>query len=149
MIKVNKDFENPPRILTNKNCQKMIEKALQEKKQHDFSSYYYRHEDICYKLFKILYHGKCAYCETKVIGSALRIDHYRPKVHIKENAHVGAIHPEGEPSIAMVGKNSHVPPGLIVESGAIIATDVIASDYISNLIRSEDYIQTKRQPYEV
>ena len=71
------------------------------------------------------------------------------KVHIKENAHVGAIHPEGEPSIAMVGKNSHVPPGLIVESGAIIATDVIASDYISNLIRSEDYIQTKRQPYEV
>jgi glucose-1-phosphate adenylyltransferase len=71
------------------------------------------------------------------------------KVHIRENAQVGKIYPEAEPAIVMVGKNSIVPPGIIVEPGAIIATDVIASDYISDLIRSEDYVQTKRQPYEV
>jgi glucose-1-phosphate adenylyltransferase len=71
------------------------------------------------------------------------------KVQIQENARVGTILPEGEPSIVMVGKNSLVPPGITIESGAIIATDVIASDYISDLIRSGDYIQTKRQPYEV
>lgn len=71
------------------------------------------------------------------------------KVHIQENARVGEIQSETEPSISMVGKNSIVPPGITVEPGAIIATDVIATDYISNLIRSEDYVQTKRQPYEV
>ena len=71
------------------------------------------------------------------------------KVHIKENAQVGKIIPEADPAISMVGKNSLIPSGLIVEPGAIIATDVIESDYISDLIRSEDYIQTKRKPYEV
>lgn len=71
------------------------------------------------------------------------------KVHIKENARVGKIQSEAEQSIVMVGKNSLVPPGIIIEPGAIIATDVITSDYISDLIRSKDYIQTKRQPYEV
>jgi glucose-1-phosphate adenylyltransferase len=71
------------------------------------------------------------------------------KVHIRENARVGKVIPGADPAITMVGKNSLVPPGLVVEPGAIIATDVIESDYISDLIRSEDYIQTKRQPYEV
>jgi glucose-1-phosphate adenylyltransferase len=71
------------------------------------------------------------------------------KVHIKENAQVGKIIPEADPAISMVGKNSLIPSGLIVEPGAIIATDVIESDYISDLIRSEDYVQTKRKPYEV
>ena len=71
------------------------------------------------------------------------------RVHIKENARVGAIQSGYPPPITMVGKNSHVPPGLIVEPGAIIATDVIASDYPSEIIRSDDYIQTKRLPYEV
>jgi glucose-1-phosphate adenylyltransferase len=71
------------------------------------------------------------------------------KVCIKENAQVGKIIPEADPAISMVGKNSLIPSGLIVEPGAIIATDVIESDYISDLIRSEDYVQTKRKPYEV
>jgi glucose-1-phosphate adenylyltransferase len=71
------------------------------------------------------------------------------RVQIKEKAQVGSIQPESDPVITMVGKNSFVPSGLIVESGAIIATDVIVSDYPSNVIRSEDYIQTKRLPYEV
>jgi len=71
------------------------------------------------------------------------------QVRIGENAHVGGIQDEPEPKIAMVGKNSHVTANLVVEAGAIIATDVIPSDYPSNIIRSDDYIQTKRLAYEV
>lgn len=71
------------------------------------------------------------------------------QVRIGENAHVGGIQDGTEPKIAMVGKNSHVTTNLVIEPGAIIATDVIPSDYPSNIIRSDDYIQTKRLAYEV
>jgi hypothetical protein len=49
----------------------------------------------------------------------------------------------------MIGKNSQLPEGLKVEPGAVIATDVIPSDLSTNLIRSGDFIQTKRMAYEV
>ena len=49
----------------------------------------------------------------------------------------------------MLGKNSVVPANYTVEPGAIIATDVIASDYTSEVIRGDEFIQTKRSPYEV
>jgi len=62
---------------------------------------------------------------------------------------LGGITPTREPMIAMVGKNSQVPVGEVVEPGAIIATDVILSDYNSPIVRTNDYIQTKRLPYEV
>jgi glucose-1-phosphate adenylyltransferase len=57
----------------------------------------------------------------------------------------------GNPDIrlAVVGKNSIVPAGTVVEPGATISTDVIASDYPSKIIRSGEIIQTKRQPYEI
>lgn len=71
------------------------------------------------------------------------------RVVIGANARVGAITPQGEPVITMIGKNSQVPPGFTVEAGAVIGTDVIASDYPSNIVRSEDYIQTKRLAHEV
>ena len=51
--------------------------------------------------------------------------------------------------MAMVGKNSNVPPEFIVEAGAVIATDVVAEDYPSDIVRRGDYIQTKRLAYEV
>jgi hypothetical protein len=49
----------------------------------------------------------------------------------------------------MIGKNSQLPENLIVEPGAVIATDVIPSDLTTKLVRSSDYIQTKRLAYEV
>jgi len=71
------------------------------------------------------------------------------KVVIGERARIGArCAGEGHP-MAMIGKNSKVPPEYIVESGAVIATDVIAEDYPSDIIRRGDYIQTKRLAYEV
>ena len=55
----------------------------------------------------------------------------------------------GEEGITMVGKNSVVPGDFTIEPGAIIGTDVIASDYASALIRGDEFIETKRLPYEV
>ncbi len=71
------------------------------------------------------------------------------RVHVEEDARVGGVSDGEELLISMIGKNSVVPAGYVVEPGAVIATDVIASDYPSRIIRSDDYIQTKRLAYEV
>lgn len=70
-------------------------------------------------------------------------------VHIGERARVGEINIDTQPVIAMVGKNSHVSPDMVIEPGAVIGTDVIPEDYPTQRVRSSDYIQTKRLPYEV
>ena len=71
------------------------------------------------------------------------------KVRIGKGAHVGAITPDSEPVLTMVGKNSLVPAGYTVEPGAIISTDVIEVDYSSNIVHSDDYVLTKRSAHEV
>ncbi len=71
------------------------------------------------------------------------------RAHIEENARVGSIVAGPEPVVAMIGKNSVVPAGYVIEAGAVIGTDVEADDYPSNIVRSEDYIQTKRLAHEV
>jgi len=71
MIKVNKDFNNPPQELLN--CAEKNKEYLLEAKEA---------KPYCYKKSKIelekLYHKKCAYCETKYT-EFVRIEHYRPK----------------------------------------------------------------------
>jgi glucose-1-phosphate adenylyltransferase len=71
------------------------------------------------------------------------------KVRIGKDVRLGAITQEGEPVLTMVGKNSTVPSGFIVEPGAVISTDVIEGDYSSNIVHSDDYIMTKRSAHEV
>jgi glucose-1-phosphate adenylyltransferase len=72
------------------------------------------------------------------------------KVVIHEGARVGGTAADGTLIVAMVGKNSQVLPGMMIEPGAVIGTDVIGNDYPdAKLVRSKDYIQTKRLPYEV
>jgi glucose-1-phosphate adenylyltransferase len=71
------------------------------------------------------------------------------RVLIGENAHVGGIISGDEPALTMVGKNSVVPAGFTVEPGAVISTDVIESDYPSNIVHGDDYILTKRSAHEV
>ncbi len=71
------------------------------------------------------------------------------KVRIGQHTRMGAILPDGEPAIAMIGKHSSIPAGMVIEPGAIIATDVIPSDFASMLVRGDDYIQTKRLPNEI
>ena len=72
------------------------------------------------------------------------------KSTIHEGSIVGGISSDKETLIAMVGKHSHILAGMVVEPGAVIGTDVIESDYPDpKLVRSSDYIQTKRLSYEV
>jgi glucose-1-phosphate adenylyltransferase len=70
-------------------------------------------------------------------------------VHVGEGARVGAIRPGQEPLIAMIGKNSVISPKLTIEPGAVIGTDVCNEDFSTDIIRSDEYIQTKRLAYEV
>jgi glucose-1-phosphate adenylyltransferase len=70
------------------------------------------------------------------------------RVRVGRDSRVGAMRASIQPLISMVGKNSIVMPGMIVEPGAVIGPDVIDSDYASQLVRGSDYIQTKRMPYE-
>jgi hypothetical protein len=51
--------------------------------------------------------------------------------------------------ISMVGKNSHLPAGVMIESGAVISTDVIPADFSSGKVQRGALIRTKRFPYEV
>jgi glucose-1-phosphate adenylyltransferase len=71
------------------------------------------------------------------------------RVNIGENARVGGMTPGEELVIAMIGKNSIIPAGYIIEPGAVIATDVIDSDYPAEIVTKNQYIETKRRAHEV
>jgi glucose-1-phosphate adenylyltransferase len=71
------------------------------------------------------------------------------KVQVGHDAKVGAIFSDGFLRITMIGKNSLLAPGITIEPGAVVATEVIPSDVPTNIVHSDDYIQTKRLPYEV
>jgi glucose-1-phosphate adenylyltransferase len=67
---------------------------------------------------------------------------------IGEKAVIGG-DPDGEPAIALVGKNSVVPPGTVIQPGAVVGTDVIPPDYTVSVVQSGQYIQTRRLPNEL
>lgn len=67
---------------------------------------------------------------------------------IGKDVRIGAIR-EGRLKIAMVGKNSRIPDGMVVEAGAIIGPDVVERDYPSGNVKANDRIQTRRLPYEI
>lgn len=69
-------------------------------------------------------------------------------VLIGAGARVGSLTSD-EAIITMIGKNSQVPPGYTIEAGAVIGTDVIHDDYSSDIVRGDEYLETKRKPYEV
>jgi glucose-1-phosphate adenylyltransferase len=71
------------------------------------------------------------------------------KVHVQSSARVGSLGTTTEPVLTMVGKNSIVPEGFVVEPGAVIGTDVVESDYSAKVVRGDDYILTKRLAHEV
>jgi glucose-1-phosphate adenylyltransferase len=71
------------------------------------------------------------------------------RVHVGKNARIGGGIASAAIQLAVIGKNSDVPAGMMVESGATIGPDVIAADYSGQVVRSDEIIQTKRQPYEI
>jgi len=68
---------------------------------------------------------------------------------IEAGARVGGGIGNADIRLAVIGKNSVVPAGAVIEPGATISTDVIGSDYPAQIIRSGEIVQTKRQPYEI
>lgn len=71
------------------------------------------------------------------------------QVQVEKNTRVGGGIASAEISVAMVGKNSIVPEGYIIEPGAQVGTDVIQSDYSESVVHAGQYIQTKRMPNEI
>ena len=71
------------------------------------------------------------------------------RVHIGENARIGGGVTSAEVKIALVGKNSVVPAGYIVEAGAEIGTDVTLSDYDETVVRDGQVIQKRRSANEI
>ncbi|MBN2500790.1 MAG: glucose-1-phosphate adenylyltransferase [Anaerolineales bacterium] len=70
------------------------------------------------------------------------------RVTVGKAAVVGSCDTDGL-SVAMVGKNSVLPEGIIVKPGAVVATDVAPDDFPADEISGDDYIQTKRLPNEL
>lgn len=66
-------------------CIARIDDSIVNVGNHIYSNAYYADPSVHKKLFK-LYNGKCAFCESDVrAGSALQVDHYRPKNGVKED----------------------------------------------------------------
>lgn len=71
------------------------------------------------------------------------------RVRVEGGARVGGGVGEAEIRLTVVGKNSVVPAGMVIEPGGIVSTDVIASDYPAPVVESGETISTKRLPYEI
>lgn len=71
------------------------------------------------------------------------------RAQIGRGARVGKAGSPDQPVITTVGKNSQIPPGLIVEPGAVIGTDVFPDDIASDIVRGDQYIETRKLAYEV
>ncbi len=69
------------------------------------------------------------------------------RVKVGSGTQIGGI--LDELSVAMIGRNSLVPEGLVLEPGGTIGTDVILSDYTDKLIKQGGFVQTRRLPYEI
>jgi glucose-1-phosphate adenylyltransferase len=71
------------------------------------------------------------------------------RVHIEANARVGGGIADPNIRLAVVGKNSVVPAGMVIEPDGVVSTDVVASDYPGPVVKAGETIETKRQPYEI
>src|SRR6185369_5562686 len=68
---------------------------------------------------------------------------------VGQNARVGGGVADANIRLALVGKNCTVPSGYVVEPEAQVGTDVIESDFDDSVIRTGQYIQTRRKPNEI
>lgn len=70
------------------------------------------------------------------------------RVNVGDNSSIGEGQNE-ELNIPMVGKNSMLPPGLVMQPGSSVGVDVATQDFDSGLVRTGMFIQTRRLPNEV
>jgi len=77
MIKVEKDFDNIPIILTQQSREDAFNDNISSTSYCDNKNRY-KVGSVQKRLNKI-YHLKCAYCEQKLLDAPKHIEHYRPK----------------------------------------------------------------------
>jgi glucose-1-phosphate adenylyltransferase len=92
---------------------------------------------------------------TKIIDSILLTDSIVRKdaqvartvidkrVEVAPNAVIGSA--DAAKPLTMVGKNSIVPAGVLVEPGAVINSDVVASNYPDKKVKSDQTIDKTRR----
>ncbi len=68
------------------------------------------------------------------------------RAQVGSECNIGDVNDSG--LITVLGKQAVIPPGVIIQSGAIIGPDVIPSDYQSTVVKSGEFVQTRRLPYE-
>ena len=71
------------------------------------------------------------------------------RVHVEQNARVGGGVRQPDIQLTLVGKNAELPPGVVIDPGVEIGTDVVFDDFKSLHVKAGQTIQTKRQPYEI
>jgi glucose-1-phosphate adenylyltransferase len=71
------------------------------------------------------------------------------RVTVGANCRIGGGVATSDISIAIVGKNSTVPEGCVIEPNAGVGTDVALSDYDEKYLRAGQFIQTRRLPNEL
>ena len=71
------------------------------------------------------------------------------RVNVGQNAHVGGGIHQQPIQLTLIGKNTKLPPNLVVEPGAEIGSDVVPSDFEDMRVRVDQIIQTKRKPNEI
>jgi len=82
MISVKKDTNLRPKSLNVGLDNQRLDYLLQ--KPEEFAQLKYNSNDVKDTL-NMIYHCKCAYCESKRHNAPLQIEHYRPKLRVKEN----------------------------------------------------------------
>ncbi len=70
------------------------------------------------------------------------------RIRIGKNCQIGA-NSDANLEIAMIGRNSIVPDGMIIHAGGTVGTDVVSSDYPGKEVKPGEYIQTRRLPNEI
>jgi len=68
---------------------------------------------------------------------------------IEANTRIGGGIADPNIQLAVVGKNSIVPSGYVIEPGGAVSTDIQPDDYKSGVVKSGETVETKRKPYEI
>lgn len=71
------------------------------------------------------------------------------RVLVGANARIGSGVASPQIDIALVGKNSTIPAGCVVEPNAQVGTDVANSDFDENYVRAGQFLETRRLPNEI
>jgi len=71
------------------------------------------------------------------------------KVIIGKKVQIGSMGNNIPIKFPMVGKNSYIPDGMLIEPGGIIGTDVSETDFTTRCITEDMFIETRKQAHEI